>query len=107
VPRTGELTLRRAEPTAALDLPQRALALRAGQERAHAGDIVVMLLHARGLAAARARRVAIPCAGRVAAHGRPAEVFTGGPPTDVHRRPVEVFPHPRTGAAHSTPKHDP
>ncbi|MET7984099.1 heme ABC transporter ATP-binding protein [Streptomyces sp. NPDC005281] len=92
------------EPTAALDLRHQELVLRACRERAHAGDAVVVVLHDLGLAAAYAHRVAILCAGRVAAHGRPAEVFTGGLLTEVYRQPVEVFPHPRTGAALITPK---
>ncbi|KAB1980469.1 heme ABC transporter ATP-binding protein [Streptomyces triticiradicis] len=92
------------EPTAALDLRHQELVLRVCGERAHAGDAVVVVLHDPGLAAAYAHRVAILCAGRVAAHGRPAEVFTDGLLTEVYRQPVEVFPHPRTGAALITPK---
>lgn len=58
------------EPTAALDLRHQELVLRVCRERAHAGDAVVVVLHDLGLAAAYAHRVAILCAGRVAAHGR-------------------------------------
>ncbi|MET8855882.1 heme ABC transporter ATP-binding protein [Streptomyces sp. NPDC004579] len=94
------------EPTAALDLRHQELVLRVCRERARAGDAVVVVLHDLGLAAAYAHRVAILCAGRVAAHGRPVEVFTDGLLTDVYRQPVEVFPHPRTGAALITPKRD-
>ncbi|WRZ96151.1 heme ABC transporter ATP-binding protein [Streptomyces sp. NBC_01007] len=94
------------EPTAALDLRHQELVLRVCRERAHAGDAVVVVLHDLGLAAAYAHRVALLCAGRVAAHGRPAEVFTDALLTDVYRQPVEVFPHPRTGAALITPKRD-
>lgn len=94
------------EPTAALDLRHQELVLRVCRERAHAGDAVVVVLHDLGLAAAYAHRVAILCAGRVAAHGRPAEVFTGELLTEVYRQPVEVFPHPRTGAALIAPKRD-
>jgi iron complex transport system ATP-binding protein len=92
------------EPTAALDLRHQELVLRVCRARAHAGDAVVVVLHDLGLAAAYAHRVAILCAGRVAADGPPAEVFTGGLPSEVYRRPVEVFPHPRTGAALMTPE---
>ena len=74
------------------------------RERAHAGDAAVVVPHDPGPAAAHAHRVAIPCAGRVAARGRPAEVFTDGLPTEAHRQPAEVFPHPGTGAAPITPK---
>jgi iron complex transport system ATP-binding protein len=64
----------------------------------------VVVLHDPGLAAAYAHRVAILCAGRIAADGPPAEVFTGGLPSEVYRQPVEVFPHPRTGAVLVTPE---
>lgn len=94
------------EPTAALDLRHQELVLRVCRERAHAGDAVVVVLHDLGLAAAYAHRVTILCAGRVAAHGRPAEVFTDRLLTDVYRQPVEVLPHPRTGAALITPKRE-
>ncbi|MGW3813784.1 ATP-binding cassette domain-containing protein [Streptomyces sp. NPDC005046] len=94
------------EPTAALDLRHQELVLRVCRERAHAGDAVVVVLHNLALAAAYAHRVAILCAGRVAAHGRPADVFTDGLLTDVYRQPVEVVPHPRTGAALITSKRD-
>jgi iron complex transport system ATP-binding protein len=80
------------------------LVLRVCRARAHAGDAVVVVLHDLGLAAAYAHRVAILCAGRVAADGPPAEVFTGGMPSEVYRQPVEVFPHPRTGAVLVTPE---
>ncbi|MFF3888056.1 heme ABC transporter ATP-binding protein [Streptomyces sp. NPDC001914] len=94
------------EPTAALDLRHQELVLRVCRERAHAGDAVVVVLHDLGLAAAYAHRVAMLCAGRVAADGRPLEVFTDGLLTEVYRQPVEVFPHPRTGEAVITPKRD-
>ncbi|MHA5051534.1 heme ABC transporter ATP-binding protein [Streptomyces sp. SD15] len=94
------------EPTAALDLRHQELVLRVCRERAHAGDAVVVVLHDLGLAAAYAHRVAILCAGRVAADGPPSAVFTGDLLSDVYRQPVEVFPHPRTGAALVTPERD-
>jgi iron complex transport system ATP-binding protein len=87
------------EPTAALDLRHQELVLRICRARAHAGDAVVVVLHDLGLAAAYAHRVAILCAGRVAADGPPAEVFTDRLLTDVYSQPIEVFAHPRTGAA--------
>ncbi|MFE1290709.1 heme ABC transporter ATP-binding protein [Streptomyces sp. NPDC058751] len=94
------------EPTAALDLRHQESVLRVCRERAHAGDAVVVVLHDLGLAAAYAHRVAILCAGRVSALGRPAEVFTDALLSEVYRQPVEVFPHPRTGATLITPKRD-
>lgn len=92
------------EPTAALDLRHQELVLPVCRERARAGDAVVVVLHDLGLASAYARRVAILCAGRVAADRSPGDVFTGDLLSDVYRQPVEVFPHPRTGAALITPR---
>ncbi|WP_031476560.1 heme ABC transporter ATP-binding protein [Streptomyces bicolor] len=85
------------EPTAALDLRHQELVLRLCRERARAGDAVVVVLHDLGLAAAYAHRVAILRAGRVAADGPPAEVFTERLLSEVYDQPVEVLPHPRTG----------
>ncbi|WP_217552596.1 heme ABC transporter ATP-binding protein [Streptomyces sp. GbtcB6] len=95
------------EPTAALDLKHQELVLRLCRERAHAGDAVVVVLHDLSLAAAYAHRVAILCAGRVAADGPPAEVFEERLLSEVYDQPVEVFPHPRTGVAVVTPKRTP
>ncbi|WP_405971712.1 heme ABC transporter ATP-binding protein [Streptomyces sp. NBC_00988] len=92
------------EPTAALDLRHQELVLRLCRERAHAGDAVVVVLHDLALAAAYAHRVAILRAGRVAAEGPPGDVFTEALLSDVYDQPVEVFPHPRTGAVVVTPK---
>lgn len=63
-----------------------------------------MVLHDLALAAAYAHRVAILRAGRVAADGPPEEVFTEALLSDVYDQPVEVFPHPRTGAAVVAPR---
>ncbi|WP_427922863.1 heme ABC transporter ATP-binding protein [Streptomyces sp. cg40] len=92
------------EPTAALDLRHQELVLRLCRERAHAGDAVVVVLHDLALAAAYAHRVAILRAGRVVADGPPGEVFTEALLSDVYDQPVEVFPHPRTGAAVVAPR---
>ncbi|MFI7497423.1 heme ABC transporter ATP-binding protein [Streptomyces sp. NPDC049687] len=92
------------EPTAALDLRHQELVLRVCRERAGEGDAVVVVLHDLGLAAAYAHRVAILCAGRVVADGAPAEVFGERLLSDVYEQPVEVLPHPRTGALLVTPK---
>lgn len=92
------------EPTAALDLKHQELVLRVCRERARAGDAVVVVLHDLGLAAAYAHRVAILCAGRVAADGPPAEVFSDALLSEVYDQPVEVLPHPRTGALLVAPK---
>ncbi|MCX4693610.1 heme ABC transporter ATP-binding protein [Streptomyces sp. NBC_01408] len=86
------------EPTAALDLRHQELVLRVCRERAAAGDAVVVVLHDLGLAAAYADRAAVLHDGRIAADGRPAEVFEDALLSRVYRQPVEVLPHPRTGA---------
>ncbi len=56
------------------------------------------MVHDLGLAAAHAHRVAVLRGGRVAADGPPEEVFTERLLSEVYDQPVEVFPHPRTGA---------
>ncbi|MFD9523105.1 heme ABC transporter ATP-binding protein [Streptomyces sp. NPDC059979] len=86
------------EPTAALDLRHQELVLRICRERAEAGDAVVVVLHDLGLAAAYADRAAVLHDGRIAADGPPAEVFEDALLSRVYRQPVEVLPHPRTGA---------
>ncbi|WP_406203656.1 MULTISPECIES: heme ABC transporter ATP-binding protein [unclassified Streptomyces] len=92
------------EPTAALDLKHQELVLRLCRERARAGDAVVVVLHDLGLAAAYAHRVAILRAGRVAADGPPADVFSERLLSEVYDQPVEVLSHPRTGAVLVTPQ---
>ncbi|MER5253756.1 heme ABC transporter ATP-binding protein [Streptomyces sp. NPDC002855] len=91
------------EPTAALDLRHQELVLRICRERAGAGDAVVVVLHDLGLAAAYADRAAVLHGGALAVEGPPADVFTGELLSEVYRQPVEVFPHPRTGAPLITP----
>ncbi|MYW64566.1 heme ABC transporter ATP-binding protein [Streptomyces sp. SID8379] len=86
------------EPTAALDLRHQELVLRVCRERAAAGDAVVVVLHDLGLAAAHADRTAILHAGSVTAAGPPEEVFEADLLSEVYQHPLEVLPHPRTGA---------
>ncbi|MFF2061141.1 heme ABC transporter ATP-binding protein [Streptomyces sp. NPDC058200] len=92
------------EPTAALDLHHQELVLRICRQRAAAGDAVVVVLHDLGLAAAHADRTAVLHDGRIAAEGPPAEIFRDDLLSRVYRQPVEVFPHPRTGAPLVVPK---
>jgi iron complex transport system ATP-binding protein len=92
------------EPTAALDLKHEESVLRLCRERACQGDAVVVVLHDLGLAATYAHRVAILCAGRVAADGPPAAVFTEPLLSRVYDQPVEVLPHPRTHTSLIVPK---
>lgn len=94
------------EPTAALDLRHQELVLRICRERAAAGDGVVVVLHDLGLAAAYADRVAVLHEGRIAVDGPPAEVFEDELLSRVYRQPVEVLPHPRTGAPLVVPVRD-
>ncbi len=94
------------EPTAALDLKHQELVLRLCRDRARAGDAVVVVLHDLGLAAAYAHRVALLCAGRVAADGPSGEVFSEALLSRVYDQPVEVLPHPRTGAPLVIPRRD-
>ncbi|CAM5415309.1 Iron(3+)-hydroxamate import ATP-binding protein FhuC [Streptomyces hirsutus] len=82
------------------------MALRLCRERALAGDAVVVVLHDLGLAAAYATRVAILRAGEVAADGPPDEVFSERLLSEVYDQPVEVLPHPRTGAVLVLPNRD-
>lgn len=86
------------EPTAALDLRHQELVLGVCRARARAGDAVVVVLHDLGLAAAYADRVAVLHGGALAAEGPPSEVFDAQTLSRVYRQPVEVLPHPRTGA---------
>ncbi|WP_395573898.1 heme ABC transporter ATP-binding protein [Streptomyces sp. BK79] len=95
------------EPTAALDLRHQELVLRVCRERARAGDAVVVVLHDLGLAAAYADRVAVLRAGRIAADGPPARVFREDLLSEVYDQPVEVLPHPRTGAPLVVPRREP
>ncbi|ANJ07223.1 heme ABC transporter ATP-binding protein [Streptomyces parvulus] len=94
------------EPTAALDLRHQELVLRLCRERARAGDAVVVVLHDLALAAAYADRVAVLRAGRIAAEGAPAEVFDEDLLSEVYDQPVEVLPHPRTGALLVVPRRE-
>lgn len=94
------------EPTAALDLRHQELVLRLCRERARAGDAVVVVLHDLALAAAYADRVAVLRAGRIAADGPPARVFSEDLLSDVYDQPVEVLAHPRTGAPLVLPRRD-
>ncbi|MGW6918775.1 heme ABC transporter ATP-binding protein [Kitasatospora sp. NPDC054939] len=86
------------EPTAALDLRHQELVLRVARARAAAGDGVVVVLHDLSLAAAYADRVALLAAGATVADGPVARVLRAPLLSEVYGHPVEVLPHPRTGA---------
>ncbi len=63
-----------------------------------------MVPHDLGLAAAHADRVGVLHGGRIAVEGPPSEVLDEELLSRVHRQPVEVFPHPRTGVPPVAPK---
>lgn len=86
------------EPTDALDLGHREQVLALAAELARDGHAVLAVLHDLDLAAAYADRVVLMDAGRVVAEGRPEEVLTASRIGDVYGHPVEVVPHPSTGA---------
>ena len=100
--RTATLLL--DEPTAALDLHHQELVLELARAHARAGGAVVVVLHDLALAAAHADRVALLSAGRLAAVGTPTEVCTAERLSAVYRHPIDVLPHPRTGALLIVPR---
>lgn len=94
--RTGVLML--DEPTAALDLKHQEAVLTIARERAQAGDAVLVVLHDLNLAGAYADRIALLREGRIAVCDAPEHVLTAEIVSDVYQTPVEVIPHPVTGA---------
>lgn len=86
------------EPTDALDLghQEQVLALAAGLARS--GGAVLAVLHDLDLAAAYADRLVLLSGGRVVADGTPEEVLTAERVAAVYAHPVDVIPHPVTGA---------
>ncbi|MET0773751.1 MAG: heme ABC transporter ATP-binding protein [Candidatus Limnocylindrales bacterium] len=93
---TGILLL--DEPTAALDLQHQELVMGVARERARRGTAVVVVAHDLALAAAWADRIVVLEGGRLVADGSPRDVLTEELLSRVYRTPVEVFPHPTTGA---------
>jgi len=102
--RTGVLML--DEPTAALDLGHQEAVLGLARDRARAGDAVLVVLHDLNLAAAFADRVALLRGGQLVACGSPDQVLTAEIVSDVYRHPVEVIPHPVSGAGFVVPLRD-
>ncbi|WP_202869192.1 heme ABC transporter ATP-binding protein [Kribbella antibiotica] len=86
------------EPTAALDLHHQEAVLQLARESAAADDAVVVVVHDLNLAAGYADRVAVLSHGKIVADGNPRNVLTAELLTEVYRHPVEVWPHPATGA---------
>ncbi|QIM15909.1 heme ABC transporter ATP-binding protein [Leucobacter insecticola] len=94
--RTGVLML--DEPTAALDLGHQESVLTLARDRARAGDAVLIVLHDLNLASAYADRIALLREGAILACDTPENVLTAEIVSDVYRTPVEIVPHPVTGA---------
>lgn len=86
------------EPTDALDLGHQEQVLTLAAELARAGCAVLAVLHDLNLAAAYADRVVLLSDGRVVAEGTPEDVLTADRLADVYAYPVEVIPHPQSGA---------
>ena len=95
------------EPTAHLDLGHRLRMLDVLRTRAKArGRAVLAVLHDLNLAGAFADRVVLLVAGRVAADGSPAEVFTPDRIREAFGAAVDVLDHPKTGAPVVVPLSD-
>jgi iron complex transport system ATP-binding protein len=92
------------EPTAALDIRHQELLFDIVRLRASRGDGVVVVLHDLNLAAAYADRVIVVSQGRVAASGRPADVFTAELLTTVYEHPIDVVAHPSNGELMIVPR---
>ena len=86
------------EPTDALDLGHREQVLALAAQLARDGGAVLAVLHDLDLAAAYADRVVLLDGGRVVAAGPPDAVLTASRVAEVYGHPVEVVPHPSTGA---------
>lgn len=92
------------EPTAALDVRFQELVLRAVARRVRDGATAVVVVHDLALAAAYATRVVLLHHGEVVTDGPPAAVLTPEQLTRVYEHPIEVIPHPESGAPLITPK---
>ncbi|GAB3933465.1 heme ABC transporter ATP-binding protein [Kribbella albertanoniae] len=86
------------EPTAALDLHHQEAVLQLARKSAAGDDAVVVVVHDLNLAAGYADRVAVLSHGKVVADGNPRKVLTAELLSEVYRHPVEVWPHPGSGA---------
>jgi ABC-type cobalamin/Fe3+-siderophores transport system ATPase subunit len=87
------------EPTAHLDLRYQSLVLSLVRELAREQALaVLMVLHDLNLVALYADRVALLVDGRLRAVGTPMEVITPSHLTEAYQVPVQVIPHPDSGA---------
>ncbi|MGD9737992.1 MAG: heme ABC transporter ATP-binding protein [Bauldia sp.] len=92
------------EPTSGLDLKHQMLILDIARGFAAAGGGVLAVLHDLNLAASYADRIAVVCAGRIAALGAPAEVITDGMIRAVFDVDVEVSATPAKGTPFVLPQ---
>lgn len=92
------------EPTAALDLRHQEDVLRLARRRADAGAAVAIVVHDLGAAFAVADDVSLLDGGRLIATGAPRDVLTAETIERVWGQPVDVFPHPTTGAPLVVPR---
>ena len=94
-------------PPPRLDVRFQELALREVAERVRDGASAVVVLHDLALAAAYATRVVLLHQGEVVGDGPPAQVLTPEQLSRVYEHPIEVVPHPVTGAPLITPSRPP
>ncbi len=92
------------EPTAALDVGHQEAIMEEVRQEAAEGDAVVVVLHDLSLAAAYADRVVVLDEGRVRADGPPAQALDADLLSAVYRHPLDVLPHPHTGALLIVPR---
>jgi iron complex transport system ATP-binding protein len=87
------------EPTAHLDLHHQVGLLELVHKLAHEHDLAVLIaMHDLNHAAMYADRVALLVGGRVRAIGDPSEVLTAELLQNAYQVPLEIYPHPETGA---------
>jgi len=86
------------EPTAALDIHHKAEVFHLLRQLSAKGIAVVIVTHDVNAAAQFCDHLVVLCAGRVAAHGTPAEVMTDDLLSRVYRAAVRIVRNPVTSA---------
>ncbi len=92
------------EPTAALDVRHEEASLAAVGARVRAGGGAAIVLHDLALAAEHADRVVVVAGGRIVADGPPVDVLTPDLLSATYHHPIDVHPHPVTGAPLPLPR---
>ncbi|WP_084884911.1 heme ABC transporter ATP-binding protein [Vibrio sp. qd031] len=85
------------EPTSALDIQHQHRTLTIAKEIAHAGGIVVVVLHDLNLAAQYADRIVLLDGGQIVENGAPLQALTPMSIERVYHHSVNVMPHPLHG----------